>query len=185
MSFKEIRLIRLLIWVLFYLVVVFLLIYFMVIPMVSSYKEVHKNYTDTVAYNFASRKEYEVLSTHLKDLKAKYPKVADFDHVWDEKQFLATAKKYFLHIEMKPLDANETDGHFRVYQVNAVTKMESPQNFYRFLDALEAVPFVVQTDFPITLQTYGEDQIEGIFRIRVFQELEEESNRSNPSVSNR
>ena len=185
MSFKEIRLVRLLMWILFYVLVVFLLIYFMVIPMVASYKEVHKVYTDTMALNFASRKEYEVLSSRLKNLTTKYPKIVDFNHVWDEKQFLETAKQYFLHIEMKPLDANETNAHFRIYQINAVTKMESPQNFYRFLDALEAIPFVVQADFPITLQAQGKDLVEGIFRIRVFQELEEESKHSKPAVSNR
>ncbi|WP_456450140.1 hypothetical protein [Hydrogenimonas sp.] len=171
MSFKEIRLIRLLIWILFYLLLLFLLIFIVVIPAVKAYKSVNKEYAEQKARYLAAKTEHDTIFDRLKGLQAKNRKaVQAFGNRWDEKRFVATAKKYFLSVEMVPVDVNESDKHFRVYEINAKAKMESPQNFYKFLDALPTIPHVIQADFPIAFRSHGRDQIEGIFRIRVYEE---------------
>ncbi|BDY12704.1 hypothetical protein [Hydrogenimonas cancrithermarum] len=185
MSLKEIRLIRMLMWILLYLVTLFLLIFLLVIPAVKSYKRVNKSYIETKAYYMNAQNGYETINDRLKVLKSKHRKVIEaFENSWNEGKFIAKAKEYFLHIELKPVDINISDTLFKIYEINAMTKMESPQNFYRFLDALPEIPFVIQADFPIAFKAHGGDQIEGVFRIRVYEE-KKESNASSPSVSKR
>ncbi|WP_300368368.1 hypothetical protein [Hydrogenimonas sp.] len=188
MSFKEIRLIRLLMWILFYLLILFVLIFALVIPAVKSYKAVNKQYAEEKAHYLAAKDEHDTIFDRLKSLQSKNRKIVEaFENRWNEKEFIAKAKNYFLKVDMKPVDVNETDSYFKVYEINAMAKMDSPQNFYKFLDALPSIPFVIQADFPIAFRAHGGDEIEGIFRIRVYEEKlsSAESNRSKPSVTKR
>ncbi|WP_201352465.1 hypothetical protein [Hydrogenimonas urashimensis] len=171
MSLKEIRLIRLLGWVLFYLLVLFLLIFVLVIPVVKSYKSVNKEYAEQKAYYLAAKDEHDTIFDRLKSLQAKNRKIIEaFENRWDEKKFIAQARRYFLKVDVKPIDVNTSEKYFKIYEINAMTKMKSPQNFYKFLDALPSLPFVIQADFPIAFRAHGGDEIEGIFRIRVYEE---------------
>ncbi len=178
-----------LIWILLYLVLIFILIFALVVPTIKAYKRVNGDYTDAKARYMAAKNEHDTIFERLKSLQAKYRKVvAAFENRWDEKRFVAKAKEYFLQVELMPVEGNTSDPHFKIYEINALTKMESPQNFYRFLDALPSIPFVVQADFPIAFKAHGTDEIEGVFRIRVYEEKlqgNSESNRSKPSVSKR
>ncbi|WP_353661850.1 hypothetical protein [Hydrogenimonas sp. SS33] len=187
MSFKEIRLIRMLMWVLFYLVVLFILIFAVVVPAVKAYKQTNAEHAEIKARYMAAKNEHDTILDRLKVLQSKNRKVVEaFENRWDEKAFLAAAKRYFLKVDLKPVDINSSDPHFKVYELNAMAKMDSPQNFYRFLDALPSIPFVIQADFPIAFRAHGGEEIEGVFRIRVYEEKRgSESNASKPSVSKR
>jgi len=159
----------------------------MVVPLVKSYKGSNLEHAKIkTEYNHA-KNEHDTILDRLKTLKAKNRKVIEaFENRWDEKRFLAAAKRYFLKVDLKPVDVNGSDPHFKVYELNAMAKMDSPQNFYRFLDALPSIPFVIQADFPIAFRARGGEEIEGVFRIRVYEEKRgSESNASKPSVSKR
>ncbi len=178
MSLKEVRLIRMLIWILLYLVILFLLIFTVVIPSVKEYKRINKKYVQSRAEFMAAEQEYNEISDRLKSLHGRHRKVIEaFENRWDEKVFVKSARKYFQKIGLKLIDVNQTDSHYKIYEINAYTRMESPQNFYRFLDSLSSSPFVVQADFPIAFKANGEE-IEGIFRIRVFEEKRLKSQQS-------
>ncbi len=191
MSLKEVRLIRLLIWILLYLVIVFALIFILVIPSVKEYKRINSGYIDSKAEFMAAQQEHDEIYDRLKVLQGRHRKITEaFESRWREDLFMAEAKKYFQKVELKQLDVNESDPHFKIYEINAHTKMESPANFYRFLDSLSSVPYVIQADFPIAFKSDG-NEIEGVFRIRVFEEKESatqhpksENNSSENSSSN-
>ena len=189
MSFKEIRLIRLLIWVLVYLVTLFVLIFALVVPVVKRYKNVNHRYATQKAAYLQAKNEHDTIFDRFRALKSKNRKIIQaFENRWDEKTFLAKAKSYFESVGLKPVDVNESDPHYKVYEINARARMDSPQNFYRFLEALPSIPYVIQADFPIAFRALKQgDQIEGIFRIRVYEEkvFKKESNLSKPSVSKR
>ncbi len=171
MSLKEIRLIRILMWILFYLLILFALIFAVVIPAVKAYKNVNGRFAESKARYLAAKQEHDTIFGRLQELRDKNRKaIHAFENPWDEKRFVRTARRYFQSVAMTPIDVNDSDRHFRVYEISARAKMESPQNFYRFLEALPGVPYVVQADFPIAFRSYGKDQIEGVFRIRVYEE---------------
>ena len=188
MSLREIRLIRSLLGVLFYLVLLFVLIFALVVPAVKAYKSVNARYAETKARYLAAKDEHDTILERYKKLQSKNRRIIEaFENRWDEKRFLAKARNYFLGVDLKALDVNTSDPHFKVYELNARAKMDSPQSFYRFLDALPSVPYVIQADFPIAFRAHGGDEIEGVFRIRVYEEKRSsaESNGSKPSVSKR
>jgi hypothetical protein len=188
MSLKEIRLIRLLGWILFYLLILFFLIFALVIPEVKSYKSVNKQYVEEKVTYLAAKDEHDTIFDRLKKLQSDKRKIIEaFENPWDEKAFLAKARRYFKKVELTPVETNTTDSHFKIYEFTVVTKMKSPENFYNFIDAFPSVPFVIRADFPIAFRAHGGDEIEGIFRIRVYQEKEgsRESNRSRPLVIKR
>ncbi|WP_457595960.1 hypothetical protein [Hydrogenimonas sp.] len=188
MNFKEVRLIRILAWILFYLVVLFVLIFALVVPVVKSYKEANRRYVETKTAYLAAKNEHDTIFDRLKALKAKNRKVLHaFENPWNEKRFLETARRYFTAVSLRPVEVNATERHYKIYEINARAKMESPQNFYKFLEALPSIPHVIQADFPIAFRSDGKSEIEGVFRIRVYQEADEraESNGSKPSVSKR
>lgn len=170
MSLKEVRLVRMLIWVLLYLILLFILIFAVVIPAVKKYREVNRLYAQSRAEFMAAQQEHDDILDRLKVLQSKHRKVIGaFEKRWDRDLFLQSAGKFFKKAELKEVDINITDPRFKIYELNAVTKMESPQSFYRFLDNLANLPFVIQADFPIAFKANGGD-IEGVFKIRVFEE---------------
>jgi len=174
-----------LMWILLYLVVLFVLIFALVIPSVKEYKRVNGIYVQSKAEFMAAEQEHDEIFDRLKVLQSKHRKITEaFENRWDEKVFIRSAEKFFQKADLKQLDVNLSDPNFRVYELNAMTKMESPQNFYRFLDALSSLPYVIQADFPIAFRA-GKGEIEGVFRIRVFEERaeksQEESDESNSS----
>ncbi len=176
-----------LVWILFYLILLFVLIFLLVVPLVKSYKEVHSVYQETRQKYMRVQNRHENIQNHLKNLQVKYRKVVSaFENRWNERDFVNRAGKYFLKVALTPIEANITDSHFKVYKLNVSTKMKSPQNFYRFIDALSSMPYVVQTDFPIAFKANGGDEIEGVFRIYVYEERSNaESNRSKTPLSKR
>lgn len=188
MSLKEIRLIRLLGWILFYLLVLFLLIFLLVIPAVKSYKGVNRKFAEEKASYLAARNEHDTIFDRLKTLQSEKRKIIEaFENPWNEKAFLSKAKRYFKKVDLTPVESNATDKYFRTYEFSVMTKMKSPENFYNFIDAFPSIPFVIQADFPIAFRAHGGEEIEGIFHIRVYEEKteREESNLSRPSVIKR
>jgi len=171
MNFKEIRLIRLLLWVLFYLVALFLSIFAVVVPVVKSYKEVRKSYIGQKHHYEAMQREHDSIFRELKGLQAKYRKMVDaFENRWEEESFVREASRYFSRVVVTQLEINASDPTYKIYEIDARTNMASPQNFYRFVEHLPNLPNVIRIDFPIVFRAVGTDEIEGIFRIRVYEE---------------
>ena len=188
MNFKEIRLIRVLLWILFYLITLFLFIFLLVIPAVKRYKEIHGALLSQKATYRTVKQEYDRVSKRLEKLRHDHKKVIEaFESRWDRTRFEALAKRYFSSVSLKPVDTNDSDPHFKIYEVDARVQMSSPQNFYRFIDALPTLPFAIQADFPIAFRSVGGDTIDGIFRIKVYEEKRAsvDSNASKPPVSKR
>lgn len=184
MSLKEVRLIRMLIWILLYLVVLFVLIFALVIPSVKEYKRINGAYIQGKAEYMAAQQEYDEIYERLKHLQSRHRKVTEaFENRWDEKLFMESARKFFKKADLKPVDINLSDPYFKIYELNAMTKMESPQNFYRFLDALPSLPYVIEADFPIAFRA-AKGEIEGVFRIKVYEEKRaEDQNGSDDNIS--
>jgi hypothetical protein len=171
MNFKEIRLIRLLLWILFYLIALFLAIFLFIIPMVKSYKQTRKaNVRERLAFT-QLRDDHDMVYEKLKALQQKHRKaISAFETPWNEKAFVQKAERFFLAITLKPLDTNRSDPQYRIYEINARTRMDSPQNFYRFIEAIPNFSHVIEADFPIAFRSVGRDEIEGVFNIRVYEE---------------
>ena len=180
MIFKEIRLIRLLMWILVYLVVVFVLIFAAVVPLVKSYRHTKTLYIRQKSEFGRLSEDHKSVLSRLKNLQEKNRKLIQaFDNRWDRKAFEKMAGRYFKTFSLTAAEGNLSIPHFVIYKFRAQTTMKTPQNFYRFIDELGTMPYVVLIDFPIAFESHGGDIIEGVFRIGVHEESKgEDANRS-------
>ncbi|SFP30511.1 hypothetical protein [Hydrogenimonas thermophila] len=170
MNFKEIRLIRMLVLILIYLIILFILIFGIVIPSIKQYKSKSKVYHTVQNEYEMIKNEHESFYDKLKSLQHKNRKIIEtFEKDWDKNVFLEKANRFFIRTELKLVDNNLSDTKFKIYELDATTQMSSPENFYRFMEALPLMPFAIQADFPISFYSNG-DFISGVFRIKVFQE---------------
>jgi len=183
-NFKEIRLIRLLVLILVYIIILFILVFGIVIPSIKEYKSERKMYLTIQNRYEIIKNEHENIYDKLKTLQHKNRKIVEtFEKEWDEKEFLKRANSYFNKVKLKLVDNNITDPKFKIYEMDATTKMSSPENFYRFMEALPLMPFVIEADFPISFDSDG-DLISGVFRIKVFHEKRRDQNTSSLSSEN-
>jgi hypothetical protein len=60
----------------------------------------------------------------------------------------------------------ESNGSFKVYEVNATTKITSPQTFYQFLEKINKSDWIIGVDFPIHFERDG-DKIKSSFTMKV------------------
>ena len=184
MNFKEIRLIRILVFILLYMILLFILIFGLVIPAIKKYKSESKTYYAVQNEYEMIRNEHESIYGKLKALQHKNMKIVDkFEQSWDEKVFLKQANTFFLKTELKLIDQNLNNSNFKIYEFDATTQMSSPENFYRFMEALPPMPFALQADFPISFHSNG-DLINGVFRIKVFHEKKKSQKISDSSSEN-
>jgi len=184
MNLKEIRLIRLLTGILVYLTVLFILIFALAIPAVKAYKSAREDYLAQKHRYESAKARYDTVFERYKNLKVKHRKILEaFENRWDEARFVTAAKNYFDTFTMRLLENNTTEGRYRIYEISAKTSMDTPRKFYNFLDALPNMPYVVAADFPIAFQAVDNRTIEGVFRVRVYEERRE-NNASNSSDAN-
>lgn len=176
MSFKEIRLIRLLVLILMYIIILFILIFGIVIPIIKQYKINSKTYHTVQNKYEMIKSEHEAIYDKLKFLQHKNRKIIEvFEKDWDEKLFLGKAKLFFVKSKLKLVESNISDSYYTIYEFDATTQMASPENFYRFMEALPSMPFVIQADFPLSFYSKG-DLISGVFQIKVYHEKEVDEN---------
>ena len=176
MNLKEVRLVRLLMWVLLYLVTIFVLMFAAVVPAVKDYKAIRKEYLAQKRHLEEVRERHDTVFERLKTVQARHRKVIEaFENRWNEKDFLRRAKGYFERLTLQPVETNASEGRYRIYEINARTGMKSPGSFYRFLDALPGMPYVIAADFPIAFRSVGGESIEGVFRIKVYEERQKKS----------
>jgi len=175
-SFKEIRLIRLLVLILLYMIILFILVFGIVIPVIKQYKLKSKTYHTVQNEYEVVKNEYEAIYDKFKFLQHKNIKIIEtFEKDWDEKLFLKKAKMFFVKSKLKLIENNISSQYYTIYEFDATTQMASPENFYRFMEALPLMPFVIQADFPISF--YSKDNlISGVFQIKVFHEKEVDEN---------
>ena len=183
MNFKEIRLIRILVLILFYMIFLFILIFGLVIPAIKSYKTESKNFYVTQNMFEEIKSEHESIYDKLKSLQYKNRKIVEiFEREWDEKVFLDKTNEFFLKTKLKLIDQNGSGKYFKVYELDATTQMRSPENFYRFMESLPLMPFAIEADFPLTFSSNG-DLISGVFRIKVFNEKKDQKSSSKENNS--
>jgi len=154
----------------------------MVIPVVKQYKSESKTYRTLQNRHELIKQKHKDTYNKLKSLQHKNRKTIEaFEKEWNKEVFLEKAKVFFIKSELKLLNNNADKPHFTTYEFDATTQMKSPENFYRFMDALHLMPFVIQTDFPILFHSDG-NLISGVFRIKVYHEKKADKNVSKDKI---
>ncbi len=91
-----------------------------------------------------------------------------FDNTFDPAHFVAAHKERFESLQLSPLQSVDTNkSTYAVFEVNATSKIDSPQTFYDFLDQVNKSDWIVSVQFPIRFEREG-NLIRSSFCMQVY-----------------
>ena len=152
----------------FLLIFVFVFAFSFLIPEGKSYRnkktEVKKENLEYRQYNqFRSE-----VSEHLSELKSEHRNVIQaFYTDFDDERFKKLHTKYFNSLLISPKIGLSNENIFSVYEVNTTSEIDSPQNFYDFLDAVNKSDWIIEVKFPINFKK-EKNILHSSFSMRVY-----------------
>jgi hypothetical protein len=76
-------------------------------------------------------------------------------------------KKEFTDMYLTEVTTFEHNGSFSVYEVNASSKITSPESFYRLIEGVNKGDWIIKINFPIHFERDG-DKIRSTFTMQVY-----------------
>jgi len=123
----------------------------------------------------------ETLDTY-KNLQAKNRTIINaFDATFSPYRFEKQHKKHFSELTVSELNIASADKDFAVYEVNTTSQINSPKNFYDFLDAVNKSDWIIGVNFPINFKRDGE-LIRSSFTMKVYCNNKESNSTDSESV---
>jgi len=120
-----------------------------------------------------AQNRFDNTNNRLKDLQEQNRHtIGAFEKTFDPGRFERLYKKEFTDLYLTEVTANDSNGTFKVYEVNATSKITSPQSFYNFLDNINKSEWVIGVNFPIHFERDG-DEIRSSFTMKVHNKKEE------------
>lgn len=114
-----------------------------------------------------TQNRFDNTKNRLDDLKKEHKHtIGAFDKTFDPGRFERLYKKEFTDLYLTEVTAEESNGTFKVYEVNATSKITSPKSFYEFLENINKSEWVIGVNFPIHFERDG-DQIRSSFTMKV------------------
>lgn len=93
--------------------------------------------------------------------------ITAFDTAFDAKRFEKIHSPYFNSLTISKKETLPNAGEFNVYEVNTISKINSPKSFYDFLDTVNKSDWIVGINFPISFIRENEI-IRSSFTMRVY-----------------
>ncbi len=104
----------------------------------------------------------------LKALQSKNKSIiAAFDNSFSQERFIHQHKQSFEALHLSKLTQKESEKGFVVYEVNATSKIDTPQTFYDFIDDISKSNWIVGMNFPIKFVREG-SLIHSNFTMKVY-----------------
>lgn len=93
----------------------------------------------------------------LKELQSKNKNIIEaFDNKFDVERFHKLHIVHFNSLEISEVKKTSQEEEFTIYEVNTTSHINSPTNFYDFLDSINKSNWIVGVNFPIHFQREGE-----------------------------
>ena len=158
----------LLIITIFLLIFVFLFAFFVLIPSGQQYR-VARNMANKSEAEFAQyQQQHDDTLAQLKSLQSKHKNVVNaFSNSFNKVNFIVENKKYFQNLTLTKVAKVDRQSPFDLYEVNATSKISSPEVFYNFLDSLNKNNWIIGVNFPIHFKKEGEFIVSS-FTMRVY-----------------
>ena len=114
-----------------------------------------------------AQNRYDNTHNRLKDLQLQHKgTIGAFDKMFNPDRFERLYKKEFTNLYLTEVTELEGNGTFKVYEVNATSKITSPQSFYNFLENINKSEWIIGVNFPIHFERDG-DKIRSSFTMKV------------------
>ena len=157
------------------ILLIFVLIFAFVflIPQGKAYRierlEMKKHALNEAQYN----RWHDEVFTELKELQSsKKHIIAAYENGFDKERFIKINQIYFESLKLNELKKKSGDESFTLYEVNATSKIDSPNSFYSFLQSINKSEWIVNVNFPINFEREG-NLIKSSFTLKIYSTLQE------------
>lgn len=114
-----------------------------------------------------AQRRYDQTNEKLTELKKRNHRIITaFNTPFNPEGFTRLNKKEFHDLYLTEITALDGNGTFKVYEVNATSKITSPQSFYHFLENVNKSSWIIGVNFPIHFERDGE-MIRSSFTMKV------------------
>ncbi|MDP2077460.1 MAG: hypothetical protein Q8N01_02520 [Sulfuricurvum sp.] len=111
--------------------------------------------------------QYDRVNKKLEKLKSDNAHtITAFKTAFDPKKFTKNNHEDFEDLYLTEIEMLDHNGSFKIYEVNATTKITSPQVFYQFLEKINKSDWIIGVNFPIYFEREG-DRIKSSFTMKV------------------
>lgn len=104
----------------------------------------------------------------LKELQSKNKNIIEaFDNKFDPERFHKLHIGHFNELSISEIKKVSQEEEFGIYEVNTTSHINSPTNFYDFLDSVNKSNWIIGVNFPIHFEREGE-MIRSSFTMKVY-----------------
>lgn len=166
---EETGVIKLLLFLLSFLLMCMVVIFLLIVPSIKEYKAAKLEHNDKIVNLNKIKQIYNANLGDLNSLKSQSKKSLDaISSRFNEIKFISGTSRFFSNVKLAKLpklDANET---FLRYELNVTGSIKTPQNFYNFLDYMNDYDNVIRVDFPVSMKS-RDNKINTSFQIKVYE----------------
>lgn len=149
------------------LIAVILFSFFLLIPKGKEYRSLRLESKKEFQQLDMAQREHDQTQERLKELQERNAHtIKAFNTSFNPDRFEKIYKKEFTDLYLTEVTTFETNGSFTVYEVNATSKITSPESFYNFIESVNKSKWIIGVNFPIHFERDG-DKIRSSFTMRV------------------
>ncbi|MDO5045709.1 hypothetical protein [Campylobacter sp.] len=167
-SLEDIDIVKLLAYILVFVVVCLVMIFAFIVPNIKEYKEINLQHRSQMASVTKISQIHSSKTANLNEMKEKQKQVFKaFETKFNKANFSSFAGKFFSDVTLQEVGAKESKEKFLRYELNVTTSLNTPSKFYQFIDALQRYDNIIKVDFPIKMHA-DKDKIHTTFNIKVY-----------------
>ncbi len=120
--------------------------------------------------------QYQKLNIELTKIESNNKRVISaYKNSFDVEKFKKLNGGYFDSLKIEKIPSKEVEDGFGLYEVSAVSNIDSPKNFYDFLDSVNSSEWIILVNFPINFKRDGK-KIQSSFTMKVYRDLTKVAN---------
>ena len=168
-SLEKIDLMKLLIFLMVFIVITFGLIFILIIPSVKEHRALKAEHKRVLVHKTRVENLYLERESELSKLKSDNAhSIKAFKHTFLKEEFLTYTRTFFSDVHLSEISKSDFQKEFTEYELNVTSSLKTPTNFYTFLEGLNRYSNIIQADFPIHLESNTKDNITSTFKIKVY-----------------
>lgn len=171
-SLEEIDILKLVLYVLAFLLVSLAFVMLVIVPNIKEYKKVKAQYHSKMLNLARIEQKFFASANDLDTLKTKNSKSLNaIINTFDEKKFQNKAGEFFSNVQLTSMPKEDENSTFINYELNVTAMMSTPDKFYAFIDFVNNYENVILIDFPVAMRSNG-GKIDTSFKIKVLEAKE-------------
>lgn len=141
--------------------------FFLLIPKGKEYRSLRLESKKETQQLELAQHRYDLTYNRLKEMQSQNRHtMSAFETPFNPDRFERLYRKEFSDLYLTEVTTFESNGSFKVYEVNATSKITSPESFYTFVDGVNKSEWIIGVNFPIHFERDG-DKIRSSFTMRV------------------